>query len=469
MQYNIIIYNKITGKVKQALIRNQYLPELVESLDYDKNKYSTLTVVGDLKPNDFNNAIIKNNKIVKETELLKSQFFKVKKKGQREKQGLLRLLLVGDDIRWNTGFALQLRLLGAHMSKKNCEVSYLTWDNIHDLVEYDFDFVISLSDYSTALPMFSFKLNNWLHWFACESTEWPEKWDNNLRKIPYLVSTNQFCVPIFRDKFSEQTVHHVPHCVDFDTFKPLSLRERSAIKKQNNCYGKFTISTVSMNYARKRFDLLLKSYAKFLRNTDCKQDSVLLIKTKMNGHYNISELIRQIGEEYQIQDFDQYIKVTEEEMSESELCEWINMADLGISCTSGEGFNVPVIEYLACGVPFLVGNHTTGPELIGETGPLIDVLKTEIDMRGDWKRFIIDTDICAELIEAYYDKWLNHEIIDRIALRNTVTGRYGVQQTMDRWYYLLTQLQERQNLITHREQKPVRVDNVEQSHTWLEL
>jgi glycosyltransferase involved in cell wall biosynthesis len=49
-----------------------------------------------------------------------------------------------------------------------------------------------------------------------------------------------------------------------------------------------------------------------------------------------------------------------------------NGMDCFLSLGGMEGFNLPLIEAMACGVPVIASNCTTHPELLGDTGLLVD-------------------------------------------------------------------------------------------------
>lgn len=46
-----------------------------------------------------------------------------------------------------------------------------------------------------------------------------------------------------------------------------------------------------------------------------------------------------------------------------------NMMDVHALPTGGEGFGIPTVEAMACGVPNVITNYTTGYELVGADEP----------------------------------------------------------------------------------------------------
>ena len=64
-----------------------------------------------------------------------------------------------------------------------------------------------------------------------------------------------------------------------------------------------------------------------------------------------------------------------------------------------EGFGLPVLEALACGVPTLTSDRSSLPEVAGDAALLVDPESTE-DMRAGLERLLCDTDLRERLAEA---------------------------------------------------------------------
>lgn len=52
----------------------------------------------------------------------------------------------------------------------------------------------------------------------------------------------------------------------------------------------------------------------------------------------------------------------------SEIAKLFNTADVSIVSSQSESYCLPAVESMACGTPVVMGNHSVGPEHIGETG-----------------------------------------------------------------------------------------------------
>ena len=64
-----------------------------------------------------------------------------------------------------------------------------------------------------------------------------------------------------------------------------------------------------------------------------------------------------------------------------------------------EGFGLPVLEALACGVPTLASNTSSLPEVAGNAALLVDQLSTEA-IREGLDRLLTDGELRSRLIEA---------------------------------------------------------------------
>lgn len=78
-----------------------------------------------------------------------------------------------------------------------------------------------------------------------------------------------------------------------------------------------------------------------------------------------------------------------------------SMADVLLACSKGEGFGVPVIEALGCGVPSIVSDFSAQPELVGDTG-----WKVPVQLDWDWNQgAFFATPIIDAIVSALEDAY----------------------------------------------------------------
>lgn len=148
-----------------------------------------------------------------------------------------------------------------------------------------------------------------------------------------------------------QQVLVVPHGVDTHTFKPLSPDARATLRQKYSLNG-FVFMSVGAMTTNKGMNLLLQSFAKIharnpdvtllLKGMDSLYDSRRLLESafgclSQNDALRIQPNVRYIGGAFKLQD----------------MAQLYGAADAYVSPYNGEGFNLPVLEAIACNVPVI--------------------------------------------------------------------------------------------------------------------
>ena len=427
--YQLVIYRKSDGAIQRVVSRAQTPTTSLVSFGFNPVLFDSCKVISRerIVPNKWK---VKDGKLTplisKQEELLRE--FKPQSKENLEGYSLV---FVGDPASAKTGFGTQYKILKEGLERRGYKIQQVRYQNIPQLVDMDCDFVFALSDFGSVRAIFDLDLSNLVYWFALESPDWPAEWNKHLKKVKTIVPLTKYGQRALLEK-DVRCEQPIPHGVDPEIFKPTPIRQRGLLRLQNEVDNKFVISYLGTNAKRKRLDLLVRSYAKFVNNYDKEKRSVLLLKTKENGHYDIENVILTIAEEQKNPSLRDQIRVIEKEMSEQEVNQFINISDVGFNATSGEGFCVPTIEYLMCGVPFIAGRHTSFPELLGRNLPLVSVEDMEIDSRFKWTRYNIDTDHAAEILSEYFENWSKRKVYDRQKLRE-IALNYTSDMMVNQW------------------------------------
>ena len=136
--------------------------------------------------------------------------------------------------------------------------------------------------------------------------------------------------------------------VDHSLYKPMD--KVKCKEKFGLCVDDKHILIVSAGYERKRLDLA-KEIFKGITNS---RDDVKMIKTG----------------------YDEGLKGTSMSMgyiAEEDMPYLFNAADVYMHTAEYEGFGLPVLEAMACGVPVVVSNKASIPEVVGDYGNMIDL------------------------------------------------------------------------------------------------
>jgi len=243
-------------------------------------------------------------------------------------------------------------------------------------------------------------------------------WNEILEKPDIIIAMSEAGLDTFR-KFGVSNLKYIPHGVDTKIYKPLANRDE--LRKKYNIHDKFVVGFVGRNQKRKMIANLLKGFAQFSKG---KNDVRLLLHSEvfppqkdMPG-WNIPNLIKKFEALFDPQ-YSEKIVFTKQNLDAAikqriqpeQMNEIYNLMDIFCFATGGEGFGLPAIECQAAGVPLMMTNNTTGPELITDHGILIPVLEdkygrqvTEIGMNGIENTYPDDVAI-ANLLNEVYDDW----------------------------------------------------------------
>lgn len=117
---------------------------------------------------------------------------------------------------------------------------------------------------------------------------------------------------------------------------------------------------------RKNIPLLLRGFARFRAEQSQAAQGIGLVLGGAKGwlYQEIFQLVEELGLAT-ITHFPGYI-------SEQELPLWYNIAECFVYPSIYEGFGLPPLEAMACGVPVITSNTSSLPEVVGEAGLTVD-------------------------------------------------------------------------------------------------
>ena len=173
------------------------------------------------------------------------------------------------------------------------------------------------------------------------------------------------------DRFLSDSGEVLWHGIDADVFAPMGDAEKEATKKQMGIgHYDFIFLQVGRNTNRKQLPRLLDAFKILLSQVEDPDRVGLLIHcgdphdTKgMNG-WNLPLMVKQKG-------LAKNVKFTDRGsnplygVSREELAMIYGISDVHVLATGGEGFGVPSAEAMSCGLPIILPDNSTGPELTG--------------------------------------------------------------------------------------------------------
>jgi glycosyltransferase involved in cell wall biosynthesis len=157
-----------------------------------------------------------------------------------------------------------------------------------------------------------------------------------------------------------------------EQFHPLKL----TTARINQLQSQYGIDRNMVMYApggfdwRKNFEGLFSAYSMLSSTLRTCHQLVIVGNIDADRHGYLQKLAKQAGlakDEFVITGY----------ISDEELVEFYNMATLFVFPSKHEGFGLPVLEAMACGVPVIGSNVTSIPEVIGLPEALFDPLSSE--------------------------------------------------------------------------------------------
>jgi glycosyltransferase involved in cell wall biosynthesis len=144
----------------------------------------------------------------------------------------------------------------------------------------------------------------------------------------------------------------IPHGVDPGIFYPLPPQDRKALRKKLGWEGKFVFLNVSAMTSNKGIPSLLKVLGLVAQS----HPNVRLVLKGLDTWYNSNKHIEEMASHYSTADMEslrKHVAYIGGTLSFTEVAAYYQAADAYVAPYSGEGFNLPVLEAIACGLPVI--------------------------------------------------------------------------------------------------------------------
>jgi glycosyltransferase involved in cell wall biosynthesis len=165
----------------------------------------------------------------------------------------------------------------------------------------------------------------------------------------------------------EEKVAVVPNGID-ETFRPIADRGRLEARRQERSLPEHNILSVGTLEPRKNAETLIRAYAQLKRVSAIPHK--LILAGGLGWRYEgLFALVEELGLQGDVL-FPGFIPY-------DELPLWYNVADLFVYPSLYEGFGLPPLEAMACGVPVIASHASSLPEVVGDAGFLVDPLDVE--------------------------------------------------------------------------------------------
>ena len=264
-----------------------------------------------------------------------------------------------------------------------------------------------------------------------------KEWQDQVDVIDYGIAMSKYGQIGLKKDFGIDCTY-IPHGVDTGLFKPIMEPKYGGEPKPDA----FILGCVARNQHRKNIPRLIKGFAQFVKKNKLSSKEAKLILhmdwkdfmgwniTEMTDHYGITEYLMKplMGQ------LDAGEAITEEDMAHM-----YNCMDVFVLPTGGEGFGIPTLEAMSCGVPICVTNYTTSYELIkcedpeNEDIPMYPVGGHHTDCMPNGRDHLIDEDICERgILLPYKDMWW--DVPKRAAPQRAICSENAICEALELYY-----------------------------------
>jgi len=231
--------------------------------------------------------------------------------------------------------------------------------------------------------------------------------------------------------------YYIPLSVNTQLFSP---REdfRKDSRERAGWNDKFVIGTVAVNCPRKNYDTSMLAVAKFAEKHD---DVIYYMHTNPfdEGGHNLDACRKAAG----IKDITLFPPPTEVAIgiSRETMAQMYNSLDVFLLPSKGEGFCLPIMEAQACGVPVIISDNTSMPELLGG-GWLLKKKRMEWTGQDSWN-YNCSVDEIVEYLEQAYQAKKNGSIEEIKAKARAKALDYSEDKVASYWPPVLKDLEKR--------------------------
>lgn len=206
-------------------------------------------------------------------------------------------------------------------------------------------------------------------------------------------------------------VEVIPHGTNTHDFFPID--KADARRELGLRDDVFLVFNGNRNQPRKRYDLMVKGFAQFLKGKE--KDTIGLFAhggLRPNNGWNVPALLEREMQQLGVNTNQKVLyQLTDKPyphnmVSKEKLNILYNAVDIGINTCQGEGWGLVNTEHAVCGVPQIVPNHSSLGELFSDgKGVLMPVSYWETERPYLIERGIIDPKHVARSLEYVYENY----------------------------------------------------------------
>lgn len=286
-------------------------------------------------------------------------------------------------------------------------------------------------------------------YFPVDGAPFSPAWENVFHIADVNITYSDWAIQRIKETFPKiGGIQKLYHGVDTNTYKPLSLVEIEKARKSFGWDGRFVVININRFQPRKSIPHTLRAFSLFSKGyKECKCGN-LYPRNKTHCDLNMcgpEDVIKE--EKRQLNDVCLYLHMMDSEPSmgpgrtntlqshilnagftDSDVTNKLisvnganiyadevpnsminmiyNAANINLTTTLGEGCGLSLIESMATGTPSIAPRNSAIPEMLGDTGHLIDnVAFTSQAMDSGHMRPVVNIRKMMEALEIEYQKW----------------------------------------------------------------
>jgi len=262
-------------------------------------------------------------------------------------------------------------------------------------------------------------------------------WRQQIEQIEFPVAMSRYGQQGLKKDFDCDATY-IPHGVDTNLFKPvLNPKYGNEI-----CPKAFIVGCVARNQHRKNIPRLIKGFAQFVKKRNLSPEQAKLI-LHMDWNDAMGWKFPSFAEHYGIGKYlmsplmgnlDQGQSPSDEVMAQL-----YNCMDVFVLPTAGEGFGIPTLEAMSCGIPICATNYTTSYELIkcndpeNEEVPMFPLGGNFNDPNPNGRDQLEEDDICDRgILIPYKDMWWDTPA--RAAPQRAIASENAICEALEYYY-----------------------------------
>jgi D-inositol-3-phosphate glycosyltransferase len=238
----------------------------------------------------------------------------------------------------------------------------------------------------------------------------------------------------------------IPLGVDLDIYYPTDREEaRNQLGLQKVPSGAFVIGYVGRNQPRKRLDLLMMHVAEWIKSRKI-PDVYVYLHSAPTGDcaYRLTQLWNYYCPQ---KDWGPRLIWMQPDVHRGPNQHYMrltyNCFDVGVTCTQGEGFGLPIIEGMACGIPQIFPNWSALGEWAADAGIAVKCSTFAATVGGpNVIGGIVDREAMFDALDLVYTKPSYRDLLSKKGLSLAEEERYRWSNIGQAWDQTLNEIYE---------------------------